>query len=139
VTYGDSYLPFDYRAPLADLRAHAGPDGALGTMAVFKNDDLHDRSNTEVRGDVVARYEKRPRGAPRDPALDHIDYGATALRREVILALPQGEPADLAQVQRSLAKEGRLRAFVASRRFYEIGSPEGIADLEAHLSQREER
>jgi NDP-sugar pyrophosphorylase family protein len=136
VTYGDSYLPFDYRAPLADLRAH--PE-ALGTMAVFKNDDLLDRSNTEVRGEMVARYEKRPRGAPRDPSLDHIDYGATALRREVILALPEGEPRDLAEVQRSLAAEGRLRASIASRRFYEIGSPEGIADLEAHLSPTEHR
>ncbi len=32
LTYGDSYLPFDYTAPLRDLNAH--PD-ALGTMSVF--------------------------------------------------------------------------------------------------------
>jgi NDP-sugar pyrophosphorylase family protein len=130
VTYGDSYLPFDYHAPLADLRAH--PD-AFGTMAVFRNDDRLDRSNTEVRGEVVARYEKRPRDAPRDPALDHIDYGATALRREVIAALAEGEPHDLAAVQRALAAEGRLRAHRADERFYEIGSPTGLADLEALL------
>lgn len=134
VTYGDSYLPFDYQAPLADLRAH--PE-ALGTMSVFENDDRLDRSNTEVRGDIVVRYEKRPRDAPRDPALDHIDYGATALRREVIAALAVrdgGEPHDLSAVQRDLAREGRLRAFPAAERFFEIGSPEGIADLEAALS-----
>ncbi|APR76421.1 Mannose-1-phosphate guanyltransferase [Minicystis rosea] len=130
VTYGDSYLPFDYRAPLVDLRAH--PE-ALGTMAVFKNDDTLDRSNTAVDGDVVARYEKRPRDAPRDPALDHIDYGATALRREVIAALAADEPHDLSAVQRSLAAKGRLRAHVATQRFFEIGSPEGLADLSAHL------
>lgn len=133
VTYGDSYLPFDYAAPLHDL--HANP-GALGTMAVFRNDDRLDRSNTEVRGDLVHRYEKRPRDAPRDPALDHIDYGATALRREVIasLPIPEGEPHDLSAVQRDLAAKGRLRAFRARERFYEIGSPEGIADLEQALS-----
>src|SRR6185503_8659950 len=34
VTYGDSYLPFDYSGPLNDLRAH--PE-ALGTMSVFPN------------------------------------------------------------------------------------------------------
>ncbi len=34
LTYGDSYLPFDYTAPLRDLNAH--PD-ALGTMSVFQN------------------------------------------------------------------------------------------------------
>jgi NDP-sugar pyrophosphorylase family protein len=135
VTYGDSYLPFDYRAPLLDLRAH--PE-ALGTMAVYRNDDQLDRSNTEVRGDLVARYEKRPRDAPRDPTLDHIDYGATALRREVVAALPAGEPHDLSALQRDLAARRRLRALRATDRFFEIGSPEGIAALEARLAPPQE-
>jgi NDP-sugar pyrophosphorylase family protein len=135
VTYGDSYLPFDYQGPLADLRAH--PE-ALGTMAVFANDDRLDRSNTAVRGELVSRYEKRPRDAPRDPALDHIDYGATALRREVVAALPEGEPRDLSAVQHDLAARGLLRAFRATRRFFEIGSPEGLADLEAELTTHTE-
>jgi MurNAc alpha-1-phosphate uridylyltransferase len=131
VTYGDSYLPFDYRAPLADLRAHPN---ALGTMAVFANDDRFDRSNTGVSGELVLRYEKRARDAAPDPALRHIDYGATALRRDVIAAIPAGEARDLSAVQRALAAEGRLRAHTAARRFFEIGSPEGLADLEAELT-----
>jgi N-acetyl-alpha-D-muramate 1-phosphate uridylyltransferase len=132
VTYGDSYLPFDYASPLRDLRAHAG---ALGTMAVHRNDDRFDRSNAEVRGELVVRYEKRPRDAPADPALRHIDYGATALRREVIAALPEGEPAGLDALQRALAAEGLMRAVQVPDRFYEIGSPEGLADLEALLAR----
>lgn len=134
-TYGDSYLPFDYQAPLVDLRAH--PE-ALGTMAVFRNEDQFDRSNTEVQGEMVTRYEKQARGAPRDRSLDHIDYGATALRREVIAALPEGEPHDLAAVQRALAAAGKLRALVAERRFFEIGSPEGLVDLERELRETQE-
>jgi NDP-sugar pyrophosphorylase family protein len=137
VTYGDSYLPFDYGAPLRDLRAHAGPEGALGTMAVFRNDDRFDRSNTAVAGDLVARYEKRPRDAPRDPELAYIDYGATALRREVIAAIPEGEVRDLSALQRALAAEGRLRALTAERRFFEIGSEQGLADLEAELQSHQ--
>lgn len=133
VTYGDSYLPFDYRAPLADLRLH--PE-ALGTMAVFANDDRFDRSNTQVSGDRVVRYEKRPRDAPRDPSLSHIDYGATALRREVVAALPEGVPHDLSAVQRDLADRGALRALSAERRFFEIGSEQGLADLERELTSR---
>jgi MurNAc alpha-1-phosphate uridylyltransferase len=131
VTYGDSYLPFDYQAPLADLRAH--PE-ALGTMAVFANDDRFDRSNTRIEGERVLRYEKRPRDAPRDPELDHIDYGATALRREVIAAVPAGVVRDLSAVQHELAREGLLRASPAARRFFEIGSERGLADLEAELN-----
>jgi MurNAc alpha-1-phosphate uridylyltransferase len=134
VTYGDSYLPFDYAAPLADLDAHPA---AQGTMAVFKNDDRWDRSNTTIDGERVVRYEKRARDAAPDPAISHIDYGATALRREIIAALPGGVARGLDTVQRDLASAGVLRAFVAPRRFFEIGSPEGLADLEAELTREQ--
>lgn len=129
VTYGDSYLPFDYAAPLEDLEKH--PE-ALGTMSVFYNDDRWDSSNCEVEGDRVVRYEKRPVGSPRDARLSFIDYGALALRREVIAALPEG-PADLAVVQRDLARMAKLRALRAAERFHEIGSETGLRDLEIYL------
>jgi NDP-sugar pyrophosphorylase family protein len=123
VTYGDSYLPFDYSAPLRDLQAH--PD-ALGTMSVFRNDGAWDRSNTEIAGELVTRYEK---GSPAR----YIDYGAIALRREV---LNRGDDVfGLDAVQHELANAGKLRAFVAEERFFEIGSEAGIRDLEARLQQ----
>jgi N-acetyl-alpha-D-muramate 1-phosphate uridylyltransferase len=130
VTYGDSYLPFDYASPLDDLEAHPG---ALGTMSVFYNEDRWDTSNCEVKADQVVRYEKRPAGSPRDEKLAFIDYGAIALRREVVTALPEG-PSDLAMVQRDLAHSGKLRALVVAERFHEIGSEAGLADLEAYLA-----
>ncbi|WP_272423244.1 sugar phosphate nucleotidyltransferase [Polyangium jinanense] len=134
VTYGDSYLPFDYAAPLADLEAH--PE-ARGTMSVYRNADRWDDSNCEIGGGRVLRYQKRKPGEARDPALDHIDYGAIALRREVIAALPEG-PSDLAPVLTRLAAEGALRALVVTQRFYEIGSESGYQELEAHLGARAE-
>ena len=134
VTYGDSFLPFDYAAPLADLALHAE---ARGTMAVFRNEDRWDRSNTQIEGERVVRYEKRARDAAPDPALDHIDYGAIALRREVIAALPGGVPLGLDAVQRDLAARGLLRDLPAPRRFFEIGSPGGLADLEAELTRNQ--
>ena len=85
-------------------------------------------------GERVSRYEKRPRDARYDGAFDHIDYGATALRREVVEGIPEGIPWDLASVQRALSAEGTLRAYVAERRFFEIGSEEGLGDLEAELA-----
>lgn len=128
VTYGDSYLPFDYAAPLHDLVAH--PE-ASGTMAVYANHGRFDASNSEVRGELVVRYEK----AALDPALDHIDYGATALRRQVVDALEPGAVIGLDRVQAELARAGGLRALIATERFYEIGSPEGLADLERLLAR----
>jgi NDP-sugar pyrophosphorylase family protein len=128
VTYGDSYLPFDYAGPLRDLAAH--PE-ALGTMAVYRNDDRLDASNAVVSGERVVRYEKRAATAPRDPAMDHIDYGATALRREVVERLPERAALELSTVQHDLAKAGKLRAFAATERFFEIGAEAGLRDLEA--------
>ena len=125
-TYGDSYLPFHNPPPLRDL--HGAPT-ALGTLSVFLNEGAWDESNTEVRGTAVARYEK----GGRDPALRYIDYGALALRRAVLEARPAEVAFGLDQVQAELARAGALRAYPASRRFYEIGSELGIRDLEAEL------
>lgn len=126
VTYGDSYLPCDYAAPMRDLAAH--PE-ALGTMSVFKNAGRWDESNCAVNGELVSKYEK----GSGDRALDYIDYGAIALRREVIAKLPLGEPYALDALQSELAAQNRLRALVVPERFYEIGSAAGLRDLEQFL------
>jgi len=126
VTYGDSYLPFDYSGPLRDLASHSD---ALGSMSVYLNRGRWDESNTEVHGELVKRYVK----GSSDPALDHIDYGATALRREVVGALVPDQPAALDRILGELAESRRLRAFRVSERFYEIGSAAGLDELERML------
>jgi N-acetyl-alpha-D-muramate 1-phosphate uridylyltransferase len=135
VTYGDSFLPFDYRAPLTDLVAH--PE-ALGTMAVYRNEDRYERSNAAISGEFVTRYDKRALFEASAPRLDHIDYGAIALRREVIEALPPEIPLGLDQIQNDLAARGRLRAHLAEERFYEIGSEAGLFSLDRALAMLKE-
>jgi MurNAc alpha-1-phosphate uridylyltransferase len=129
VTYGDSYLPFNYAAPLYDLQAH--PE-ALATLAVYPNHGQWDASNTAILAERVVRYQK---GA-HDPELDHIDYGAMALRKSVIASLPSATFAGLDEVQAELARTGRLRAYVARERFYEIGSAEGLLELDRYLGEQ---
>ena len=131
VTYGDSYLPFDYAAPLHLLRS--SPD-AEAVMAVYRNEGRWDQSNTIVRMDEkggwwVERYEKNA----ADARFDHIDYGATALRREVILAVPEGVPWGLDRIQAELSAQKRLRAYLAHARFFEIGSETGLLELDQEL------
>lgn len=131
VTYGDSYLPFDYAAPLQTLVANSDADGV---MAVYKNEGRWDQSNTAVdsdeKGDLwVARYEK----GSGDSKLDHIDYGATALRRDVILEIPADTPWGLDRIQADLSQRRRLRAYLAHARFFEIGSEAGLDELDREL------
>jgi MurNAc alpha-1-phosphate uridylyltransferase len=130
VTYGDSYLPFDYAEPLRVLDANADCEGV---MSIYANHGAWDESNTQPdeRGEWVVRYEKRR----PDLKFSHIDYGALALRRGVVAALPAGEPSDLAKIQADLASRKLLRAVVARDRFFEIGSPEGLATLDSWLAE----
>jgi NDP-sugar pyrophosphorylase family protein len=117
--YGDSYLTLDYAALLA-ARGEV-------VMSVFENDGRWDASNCVVEDDRVLLYEK---GTQRADAR-WIDYGAVALPRAVCAELP----ADLAERLGVLAAAGRVRAHVVRDRFYEIGSPRGLAELD-HLLRR---
>jgi MurNAc alpha-1-phosphate uridylyltransferase len=130
VTYGDSYLPFDYAEPLRVLDANADCDGV---MSIYENRGAWDTSNVEAdpRGEWVLRYEK---GRP-DLHFPYIDYGAIALRQGTIAALPAGEARGLDRIQTELARQKRLRAVVARDRFFEIGSPEGLETLDRWLAK----
>jgi N-acetyl-alpha-D-muramate 1-phosphate uridylyltransferase len=129
LTYGDSYLPFDYATPLHDLRAH--PE-AVATMTVYKNRGQRGPSNVALDGEWVAKYEK---GAA-DADLDCIDCGAIALRRSALADIEEGAVWGIEALLRKLARKRQLRAFVAPERCYEIGSPEGLSDLQQHLASR---
>jgi NDP-sugar pyrophosphorylase family protein len=98
-------------------------------MAIYRNQGRWDASNVISDGSWVTCYAK---GAS-DPRFDHIDYGATALRRDVIAALPADERIGLGEIQSQLAAAGRLRSVVARDRFFEIGSPGGLAELDQYL------
>jgi NDP-sugar pyrophosphorylase family protein len=125
VIYGDSYLPCDYGAALGVF----ADSGKAGLMSVFRNEGLWDTSNVEFAAGRILAYDK----ANRTPAMRHIDYGLGAFRRAAFDAVPADCPSDLAVVYQDLLRRGELAAWESPERFYEIGSVEGIADLEEFL------
>ncbi len=130
VTYGDSYLPFDYACPLRDLERH---DDCDAVMSIYRNDGQGDASNVTTDGEWVLRYEK----GTRDPAFVYIDYGAIALRREVVERVPGDLSQGLDRIQADLARAGRLRAHIARDKFFEIGSKAGLDALDAYLKSKD--
>lgn len=126
VLYGDSYLDIDYRTVLAHFAAGQG----RGLMTVFRNENRWDRSNAMFRAGRLLAYDKH---APT-PDMQHIDYGATLLTREVLMPLPVDQPFDLADVLRDMAAEGTLLGHEVTRRFYEIGSHRGLEETERYLA-----
>jgi NDP-sugar pyrophosphorylase family protein len=132
LTYGDSYLTL----PVRDLAATHARVGLRATMAVLHNQGQWDASNCVVQGDRVVRYEKIKDPAQRPPEMTWVDYGMTLLERSEVERWRQPAPFDLAGPVSTLAREGQLAAHPAPERFYEIGSPQGLAELEQLLRTR---
>src|SRR5438874_227821 len=125
VLYGDSYLDIDYRAILDDFLAR----DLLGLMTVLRNDNHWDRSNVVFRDGRLLRYNKWQ----TTPEMTHIDYGASLLRREAVARLPESGFCGLADLYSDLVAEGRMAGREVTDRFYEIGSPQGLAETAEYL------
>lgn len=131
VLYGDSYLRVELGA--VDRRFREGPDPAL--MTVFRNDGRWDQSNVAFREGRVIEYAKGLSGQRH--VLRYIDYGLTEIGRDVVEhRIPAGAPYDLGTLFSQLSREGLLGGFEVAQRFYEVGSPEGLRDLEAYLGRQ---
>ena len=130
VLYGDSYLPLD----LAQVWAAFDACGRPALMTVHRNEDRWDRSNAVLEGGLVVLYDKRPEA--REERMVWIDYGFSVLRREIAEEIPAGAVVDLADVYRQLSARGDLAGYEVLERFFEAGSPQGLADLERHLAGR---
>ncbi len=128
VLYGDSYLEVDYNAILADFQQRQ----ALGLMTVLQNADQWDRSNVVFRDGRVVWYSK---SAPT-PEMRHIDYGLALLRGAALERVPHDRPYDLADLYTELVTGGQLAGYEVARRFYEIGSPTGLAETREYLQRR---
>lgn len=108
LTDTERYLPFDYAAPLHDLRAHAA---ATATLSVFRSPGL-----VAVEGDRVVSCDTAGQ--------DFCSYGAVALRRSALASIEDGAVWSVEALLRRLATRGQLRAFVAPEAALSVGSPE---------------
>lgn len=135
VLYGDSYLPTAL-APVLEAFERS-PLPAL--MTVFRNEGRWERSNARYEDGRVLLYAKS-HPDPSGSGLDFVDYGLSVLRRDVVAELvPPGGVAHLADLFHDLSVAGRLAGHEVRERFFEVGSPAGLRDLEVHLAGRRQR
>ena len=128
VLYGDSYLECDYAAIERVFTASA----KSGLMTVCRNDDQWDRSNVLMDDGRIVRYDK----LGKTPDMRHIDYGLGAFKASAFAGRADG-PFDLASLYQDLLAAGDLASFEVPTRFYEIGSPSGLAVTRDYIAQRE--
>jgi NDP-sugar pyrophosphorylase family protein len=128
VLYGDSYLPVEYR-PVAEFFRRSGK---LGLMTVYRNEGRYDISNVVFRDGEIAVYDKKN----RPPEMRHIDYGLSLFKAPVFESYATDRPFDLTEVMGKLVRERQLAGYEVRERFYEIGSPTGLAELETLLQSK---
>jgi NDP-sugar pyrophosphorylase family protein len=128
VIYGDSYMPADYGAIVEAFVQSGKP----ALMTVLENEGRWDASNVWFEKGKIQRYDKRL----RTPEMRHIDYGISVLTPGVFAGFPENVPFDLADLYSRLVSDQQMAAYEGNQRFYEIGSAEGLAELDSLLRNK---
>jgi len=129
VMYGDSYLFIDFTTAMSYFNRF----DELGLMVVYKNHDHYDRSNVVVEDSLVKQYSKKD----RTEGMVYVDYGASILRKEALELVPYNHVYSLDELFAQLIREKQLLAYEVNKRFYQIGSPEGLEEFRKCILQGE--
>ncbi|HZE13995.1 MAG TPA: sugar phosphate nucleotidyltransferase, partial [Chthoniobacterales bacterium] len=129
VLYGDSYLPIDYAVPTKAFLSSS----KLGLMTVFGNEGRWDTSNVWFADGAIKSYNKKQQTSD----MRYIDYGLGVFDATAFAGWPANKAFDLADVYRELVTKNELAGYEVKNRFYEIGSPEGLAELDAMLRSQQ--
>ena len=127
ITYGDSYLDIDFNniQELFELKKQ----NYNSLMTVYKNKDLFDTSNVIFENDSIELYSK----TKKDSRMAHIDYGVGILSNKCMDNYDKNIIFDLAELYENLSLKSELYGYEVFKRFYEIGSSQGIEDLSNYL------
>jgi NDP-sugar pyrophosphorylase family protein len=125
VTYCDSWLDAPYR-PVVEAFHNSGRPAL---MCVFRNENRWDASNVHFENGLIRCYSKKF----HRPEMHYIDWGLGMLRASAVATRPMGKPWDLAELYEELSTSGCLAGYEMTRRFYEIGSFEGLAETKRLL------
>jgi N-acetyl-alpha-D-muramate 1-phosphate uridylyltransferase len=125
VMYGDSYLDVDFKS-ISDYFQFRKMQGL---MTVMKNDDQWDKSNVVFRDGRIVAYDKKEK--TRD--MEYIDYGLNMLKKSAFDEIAGEEAFDLAALFQKLIAKEQMTGFEIHKRFYEIGSAQGLIETENYI------
>lgn len=130
VLYGDSFLPIDFNAVEAKFKQANKP----ALMTIFHNQGQWDSSNVEFENGNLIEYNKKQPNS----RMNYIDYGLSVITAQTVQNPEWGDVFDLSLIFQTLSRQSQLAGLEVFERFYEIGSPSGLADLEEFLRDNSE-
>ncbi|MFA5157408.1 MAG: nucleotidyltransferase family protein [Candidatus Omnitrophota bacterium] len=125
--YGDSYLPIDYAA-LVDAWFKRDCSG----LVVCYDNSLHIAQNNIYLSpdNRIISYNKR---SP-DSRANYVEAGVSILKKEILgLIPPAGQVSLEEEIFPLLARDGLLKGYPTSQRYYDIGAPERLKSIEEVL------
>lgn len=129
VLYGDSYLDIDF-APAYQAFIQSGKKAL---MTVYRNENKLIPSNLLFKNGMIVAYNK----TNPSPEMQHVDFGLSFFNRSAFPQELPDTPLDLGEVVQQLIAQGRLAGFETTTRFFEVGTAQGIRDLEQYFATRD--
>jgi len=120
VMYGDSYIDFN----LKNMKSINNQS----VMAIYKNKNKYDKSNVELKNSKNILYFKS-----KKKNLIYIDYGISFLNKIIFKSFKKNKKFDLSLLFQKISHKNLLMGHVVKKRFYEIGSYNGIKELKKYL------
>jgi NDP-sugar pyrophosphorylase family protein len=127
VMYGDSYLDISFSSILDSFL----PSGKPGLMTALHNDGKWDKSNALYENGYIVKYDKES----TTPDMKYIDYGLGILKKSAFSKWKENNVFDLSEVFGNLVSQGELLGFEVKKRFYEIGSVQGLKETEEYIQR----
>ncbi len=122
---GDSFLPIDFHALILQFQKQR----PLALMAVYRNANRYVPSNVSIQRGWVNAYDRSRQG------FVYIHAGLTIFDRQALERIPPDRFLLMDEVYQGLVAQRQLACFVLRRRFYEMGSFAGLAELERYISK----
>tara|TARA_Y100000591_G_scaffold96521_1_gene81774 strand:- start:547 stop:1248 length:702 start_codon:yes stop_codon:yes gene_type:complete len=121
VIYGDSFINFN----LKNFKRNSG----YSTMAIYKNNNKYDLSNVERKDNGFIIYDK----LNKKKKYRYIDYGVSYLDKKIFKNYKKNKRFDLSVLLQQISKNFKLKGIVAKKRFFEIGSYNGIKKFRNYI------
>ena len=118
IIYGDSYL----RANLNEIRLYKN----VSTMGIFKNVNKYDKSNVMLKKKNYIQYDKINNKSKK---FSYIDYGVSYVSNKLFTKYKKNKKIDLSLIYSDISKKNLLKGYKIRKRFYEIGSYDGITQF----------
>lgn len=125
--YGDSYLPIDY----TQLVNSWSSCSSLGLVVCYDNKEGIAANNIYLDGEGFIREYNKSHPNKR---MNCLEAGVIVFKKEVLETIADNRVISLEEeIFPLLIKQGKLRGYLTSQRFYDIGTPQGLEEMKGLL------